>query len=101
MDKAVAIEIAGLQCDVDGCDYEDLSIDVNEYEQYVNVPCPDCGAALLTEADHELVKAITNMVDVLNEKYPPPYDPNQPIARFTMKLDGSGVPILGELEWEQ
>lgn len=100
MDSAAAIQIAGLQCDADGCDYEDLNINVNEYNKYVNAPCPKCGANLLTEADYETVKVIAGIVDTLNEEYPPPHDPNEPIARFTVNMDGSGIPILGDLEWE-
>jgi len=100
MDSAVEATIAGLRCDADGCDYEDMNINVEEYEQYVNAPCPECGANLLTEADYELVKVITGVVDTFNKKFPPPHDPNDPIARFTINMDGSGIPILGDLEWE-
>ena len=98
MDSAAAVQITGLKCDADGCDYKDMNI--NDYEQYVNAPCPECGANLLTEADYELVKVLAGVVDTLNEKYPPPHDPNEPIAHFTVNMDGSGIPILGDLEWE-
>lgn len=100
MDSAAAVQISGLRCDANGCDYEDLTINVNDYGQYVNAPCPECGANLLTEVDYELVKVLAGIVDTLNEKYPPPHDPNKPIASFTINMDGSGIPILGELKWE-
>ncbi len=99
MDSAAAVQITGLKCDADGCDYKDMTISFEDYEQYINAPCPECGANLLTEADYETVKVLTGIVNTLNEKYPPPHDPNEPIARFTVDFDGSGIPILGELEW--
>lgn len=38
--------IGGLKCDNPECDYKDDTIDVVDYEQHIDKPCPDCGESL-------------------------------------------------------
>jgi hypothetical protein len=49
------MKIFGLKCDAAGCDYQDMSITRDMYEACINLPCPTCGAPLLTQADYDAI----------------------------------------------
>jgi hypothetical protein len=63
-----ALEITGIKCDADGCDYQDQNIPRpgEKYESYLNAPCPKCGAPLLTEADLKLIRRIERATNLVN-----------------------------------
>lgn len=52
------LRILGIKCDASGCDFRDETVQVAHYEQWLNKPCPKCGANLLTQADYDSVKLI-------------------------------------------
>ena len=60
------INIEGIQCDAPGCDFVDMSIQVSQYEEYINKPCPKCGANLLTQKDHDTIMALIESVRISN-----------------------------------
>ena len=51
--------IYGIKCDE--CYWVDDSIEACNYDQWINKPCPVCGANLLKEADYKLVMFILKM----------------------------------------
>jgi hypothetical protein len=53
--------ITGIKCDSRSCNYKDISVKVEDYPNYVNKPCPVCGAILLTERDYQLVQNILKL----------------------------------------
>ncbi|MCK5612193.1 hypothetical protein KAR91_60535 [Candidatus Pacearchaeota archaeon] len=57
------IKIEGLKCDAKGCSYEDNNVKVEDYESYLNKPCPVCGANLLTEQDLATVKKLMKLAN--------------------------------------
>jgi ssDNA-binding Zn-finger/Zn-ribbon topoisomerase 1 len=54
MDKAIEYEIKGLKCDNPECDFVDMNIPFEEYESYVNKPCPKCGHPLILKKQNHL-----------------------------------------------
>lgn len=48
----------GLKCDNPTCDFVDMSIAIEDYDNWLNVPCPKCGENLLTQEDLDAVKMI-------------------------------------------
>lgn len=48
----------GLKCDNPSCDFVDMSIAIEDYDNWLNVPCPKCGTNLLTKEDLDAVKMI-------------------------------------------
>lgn len=46
----------GLKCDNPSCDYVDTTANIDDYEKYLNMPCPKCGANLFTQADYDVIK---------------------------------------------
>ena len=59
------LEIKGIKCDAEGCNYRDDTVNVDDYSEYLNTPCPVCGANLLTQEDFDTVARLFEMVDVL------------------------------------
>lgn len=99
MNKTIETTISGIKCNAEGCDYEDMSIQVEDYCEWVDRPCPKCEANLLTEADFELVQTFLEMTSVINEMFPPGSFPeNEPQLSFEIKMDGSDIPEIGDLK---
>ena len=91
--KVVNTSISGIKCDADGCDYRDDDVAVEQYNEWLNKPCPMCGANLLTEEDLAVVNAfttITNEVNSLMESLgiESPSDAERKVVR--VELNGTG-----------
>ena len=57
------INIKGIKCDNTKCEYKDPEVKFENYSDFVNKPCPSCGANLLTEADFETVQRMMRLKD--------------------------------------
>lgn len=55
----------GLKCDNPNCDFVDMSIEIEDYDTWVNKPCPKCGANLLTVEDYKAVKMMLAIAKVI------------------------------------
>jgi hypothetical protein len=93
--KAVELNIKGIKCD--HCDYKEPNVKFEEYEQFLNKPCPKCGENLLTEADLNSVKMMIQLTDVANEMFPSGFDgDDSKVPEFDKKIkaavemDGTG-----------
>lgn len=53
--------ISGLKCDNPNCDYSNPDIPFEQYEQFINCPCPKCGQSLLTPQAYKMCVAMKNM----------------------------------------
>ena len=53
--------IQGLKCDNPNCDYCNPEIPFEQYEQFVNSPCPKCGESLLTPQAYKMCVALKSM----------------------------------------
>lgn len=54
--KSQFMKISGLQCDKSHCGYIDKDINADDYEKYINAPCPSCGSSLLTQNDFNSIQ---------------------------------------------
>ena len=95
MKEAITLEISGLKCDNPTCNYKDMTIDVKDYEQYIDSPCPKCEANLLTKKDCKETQRMLKMVKVLNKIFPKRQDDS---ADNSMKVNMNGT---GKVEFEQ
>ena len=88
MNNAI-LEVRGLKCDAEGCNYSDMSVDSENYSEYVDAPCPDCGASLLTPEDYAAFLAIVEAVNMVNELDLPASEDDE-VIEARIKMDGSG-----------
>ena len=97
MKKAIEFEINGIQCDADGCGYEDMfgtwgttDVDVKAMSDiYLNAKCPDCGANLLTQADYDTLMTMVGLAGTINEVFGDRAD-DEPVVGVHLEMDGSG-----------
>ena len=60
------MEVHGIKCDNPTCDYNDMSVKLEEYPEWVNKPCPKCGENLLKEEDYKMVLDMLAATEILN-----------------------------------
>lgn len=78
---AVKTIIHGIKCDNPDCNFKDMAVKFEDYEEYVNKPCPLCGENLLTQQDYDkcrLVMSITNLANKIF-KMPDDYDGSEDV----------------------
>lgn len=66
--KNVELAISGIQCD--HCEFKDDSVKVEDYKDWLNKECPECGFNLLTQKDYDMVQALYKAVDTVNAMTP-------------------------------
>lgn len=66
MDIIKIKKIGGIKCDNPVCNYEDKTVNPDEYYKWINKPCPICGTNLLTEKDYIAFKKSFEMIHKIN-----------------------------------
>lgn len=89
MSDGITAQISGLKCDNNPCGYRDDTISVEEYESYINAPCPECGAPLLTQADYDQVQLILSAVEMVNA-LPKATSDSEGTAAVSFEMNGTG-----------
>lgn len=59
------LKMTGIKCDAAACDFHDHEVQRAEYINFINQPCPNCGANLLTEKDYQAVLALEKFANCL------------------------------------
>ena len=98
--KLVEITISGIKCDNEDCDYHDDSVDRDNYPAYVNKPCPECGANLLTQEDYDTVVLLEKLQVDLDVTIPKDFFGDDDEASFDVEMNGSGTFKLVERKEE-
>ncbi len=66
MTKHIQIEQDGLKCDNTVCDWKDQTVLIEDYQEWLNKPCPKCGENVLTQTDYENAKKIYDTINYIN-----------------------------------
>jgi hypothetical protein len=96
MNSAI-LTISGIKCDNPECNYRHDEVALNEYGEWLDRPCPDCGDNLLTEADYNTVKIMVAMVQIANDTAPA-NNVDEPIIEATLDMNGSGSIEVTDLQ---
>jgi len=64
--KNLEITAHGLKCDAPGCCYRRNDVNMKDYKKWIDVPCPRCGAPLLTKADALAMKRLLRFTRIVN-----------------------------------
>ena len=97
MESVIETRSGGIKCDNSKCDYKDESVGFDDYKNWLNRPCPDCGDNLLTEADFIAVNQLMSLAGLINENPVlvgiDPAAPNgEKSVTIRTSFDGSGIP---------
>lgn len=91
MTQAIKYKIHGIKCD--HCAWKDMSVKFDDYKEWLNKPCPECGANLLTEADMKTCLFMIGMADKINEYIGEVKDDSKTVA-IKIEMNGSGIPNI-------
>lgn len=85
--KQITVEIKGIKCDA--CEYKDMSVRFEEYGEWLNKPCPECSANLLTQADYNNALLLARFADAAGDILPETNSSNKPVI-ISVETDGTG-----------
>jgi len=57
--------VAFIQCDAKSCDYKTTDVG-DDYKVFLNKPCPNCGASLLTQEDIDSQESMQSILKSIN-----------------------------------
>ena len=101
MTELVTLEISGVKCDGEDCDYSDDEVRRENYHAYVDRPCPKCGSNLLTQEDYEAVIALEGVVANFDIDIPDGLLDGEEEKHFDLNMDGTGMIEFVEREKEE
>lgn len=80
--------IHGVLCDNPECDYVDRDAVITDPKDYLNKPCPKCGAPLLTKADYRVIKMAMTLTKIFKKI---PYKGSDEISLLDIRMNGTGL----------
>lgn len=89
MGKALALNVKGIKCDNKECDYAEPNVSPTDYGEWLNKPCPKCGANLLTQKDYDTVTAMANFINTINRLLPETDEGTEKV-KVPIEMNGSG-----------
>ena len=89
MSNSLKMNVGGIKCDNEKCDFKDMSVLFEDYDQWLNKPCPKCGANLLTAQDLFTVKTLMDITGIINECVPTITD-DEKLFKMSVDLNGTG-----------
>mgnify|MGYP000418363436 CR=1 FL=1 len=95
--RVVSCHAVGIKCDSLECDYRDDSVTFENYDDWLNKPCPKCGANLLTEVDLNAVKMMMAAADWINSLGIPRGDESEEIT-IPIEFNGTGQINIGDIK---
>jgi hypothetical protein len=66
-EERIQLTCSGLKCDNESCDYENPTIKVEDYKEWIDKPCPKCGENLLTQEDFDNTMVVIEMTKMFND----------------------------------
>lgn len=89
MKNPIEMQIKGIKCDAQACDYVDQDVTVEQYEQWLNKPCPQCGANLLTQEDFDQVHLLISLTNMMNQVFPQREEGEEDVV-VSAEMNGTG-----------
>lgn len=90
MKDSARLKVKGIKCDTPECDFNDTTVEYKDYPQWLNKPCPKCGANLLTQADYDNVQKLFETIELLNMMLPQSEDDTKFIPLVSVEMNGTG-----------
>ena len=89
MSNSLKMNVGGIKCDNEKCDFNDMSILFEDYDQWLNRPCPQCGCNLLTEGDLESIKTLMDITNFIKGILPNAKEGEQ-LFKMSAEMNGAG-----------
>lgn len=89
MKNQVDVKIEGIKCDNPNCDYKNMSVNIENFKDWHNKPCPKCGENLLGDVDYVFAKFSIGVSKIIN-KVLPKRKKDEPDSILTVSKDFDG-----------
>lgn len=89
MSNSLKMNVGGIKCDNEKCDFKDMSVLFEDYDQWLNKPCPKCGRNLLTKRDLDRIKGLMNLTNWLKDILPDSKEDEQ-LFKMSAEMNGTG-----------
>ena len=106
MGKNIEFTSKGLKCDNEKCDWKDETIQFEDFDQWLNKPCPKCGENLLTQEDYNnsmLMLDVVNFINSLSKEELIEYNKKidmEKLKQTDLLKDAEGLELLDESKEE-
>lgn len=87
MGDNLRVQIRGIKCDNPNCDFSDMTVKYEDYDKWLNKPCPKCGHNLLKQRDYDECKLYMKIASLFNKL---PTLPGRKVKK-QMIFDGNGT----------
>lgn len=87
--NSLKIKVGGIKCDNGECDFKDMGVLFDNYNEWLNKPCPKCGSNLLTQKDLDSTKILIDLTALLQDVLPESGD-GEELFKMSANMDGSG-----------
>jgi len=74
MENNIEVKQWGIKCDNPECDFADWTVKFEQYPEYINKGCPECGDNLLTKSDYENAVTLKAIAELVNSFSPEDLD---------------------------
>lgn len=96
--KAIRLIVEGIRCDNPNCDYKIDAIRFEDYMDWLNKPCPQCGQNLLTEKDLDTIKKLAKGIDLTNWLLSPFMKTRNKVVSVPIEMNGTGKLTFKEID---
>ena len=91
------INIGGIKCDNKECNFKDMSVQFEDYDNWLNKPCPKCGCNLLTQKDFDTVKILIDLTAIVNECVPEVAE-DEELFKMSVEFNGTSRVVFSDIE---
>ncbi len=95
MREPTQVNIYGIKCDAPGCGYTNMNAEFGNGKKWLNVPCPRCGAPLLTRRDYNAIRIVLWLSRLVNKVFGKVPN-NSKLTHVPLTLKGDGTVDIGE-----
>jgi len=95
--NSLKMNIGGIKCDNKECNFNDMTVLFEDYDKWLNKPCPKCGSNLLTQKDYDTVKMLMDITGIINECIPDAIEDGQSY-KMSADFNGTGKVVFSEIE---
>lgn len=87
-DTLKIFKMGGLKCDTPGCGYVNEFVPPSDYKNWIDCPCPRCGANLLTKKDYKSFNRLLFFIKAVNK-----------IGKLFPSFNKSFTPFRVHVDW--
>ena len=99
--NSLKINIGGIKCDNKECDFTEMSVLFEDYDKWLNKPCPKCGCNLLTQQDFDTTKTLMDITRMINEVIEEDGEENieeGELFKMSVNFNGTGKVVFSDIE---